>query len=787
MAPPAEVLPAEVLPAEVSPVEGPQATVTGELRRVSLADGDGTRTAISAVVTPDGDAVQVLSGDVADVPIGSTVTVTVDAAALDSAALEPDGGAAVSDLQVLEAAATVTDPAAEAAAVPAPRDVHVLSGLLPGQTPAAIDLAPVVAAVANASDYFSTSTGGTISLAVVSQRDAGTYAGWGDPATCDPDQVFALLDWAAQEAGIFPAAGSGKHAVIQTPSFAACADLGLIADVDDGGVVWLNGATGAGELDPWAVAQALGHTLGLGSSHARTDCVGLVDGRSPDCVDAHLGSAYDLMGWVLPPTGDHLGTPGPLNGAQLDVLGVLDAGNAVLSGGPATATLRPVGGLSGVRFYRAVAFGVTYYVELRAAVGPDADLGTTRRGCVGGVLDCTPAVFRPGVIIHRLDGDAPTIGSETFLVEAGAKTPRLPSDPPPFTLAPGRSVVTDQGGLEIGLAPTSPTGTAVVTVKDGPGAAVHIPFGNFESATATVGGVVVKGWALDRDIRVPSLLIVNVSEGLTHGSGMWLADSPRPDIARVFPEQGPLHGFDLRLPLAPGTHQVCVQVLDNGPKGNTNLGCRTVTWVAGGPPLGMLDKVEPVPGGVRVTGWALDPDTFETSYVLLEVAGRATYARADQPRPDVARFFPAYQEQRGFSTTLTTPPGTRTVCATAVNYGIGTHTSLGCRTVSVPSASPIGHLDGLTVSGGKVAFRGWAIDPDVPGAVTMWIDVDGRGLLTMFADQDRPDIGVVFPQAGPNHGFSGMATLPAGARNVCVWAINNARGSNVNLGCRPAR
>ena len=294
VAPPAEAPPAEGAPAKVSPVEGPQATVTGELRRVSLADVDGTRTAISAVVTPDGDAVQVLSGDVADVPIGSTVTVTIDAAALDAATLAPDGGAAVSDLQVVETpTATITGPAAEAAAAPAPRDVHLLSGLLPGQTPAAIDLAPVVAAVANASDYFSTSTGGEISLAVASQRDVGTFAGWGDPATCDPDQVFALLDWAAQEAGILPAAGSSKHAVIQTPSFAACADLGLIADIDDGGAVWVNGATGAGELDPWALAQALGHTLGLGSSHARMDCVGLVDGWSFDCVDADLGSAYD--------------------------------------------------------------------------------------------------------------------------------------------------------------------------------------------------------------------------------------------------------------------------------------------------------------------------------------------------------------------------------------------------------------------------------------------------------------------------------------------------------------
>ena len=761
--------------------DGPQTTITGELRRFVVADLEGKRTTLSAVVTADGDAVQVQSADVADVPGGSTVTVSVAAAALGVTALDVDGGAAVSDVQVLDAPASL-DRVAEIPAAPAPREVHLRSALLPGQTPAVIDLAQVNAAVVNASDYFSTSTAGKVSLAVVTQSDAGTFAGWGAPGTCSVDQAFGLLDWAAAQVGIVPVYGSGKHVVVQTPAYTECDELGMIMDIDDGGGIWINGATGAGELDPWVVAQALGHTLGLGSSHARMDCEGLVDGSAAECDTAYLGSAYDVMGLVLPQTGDHLGTPGPLNAAQLEVLALLDSTNAVWAIGPGTNTLQPVGGLTGVRFLRLAGVSdATYYVELRAAVGPDADLGATRLGCVGGVLDCTSAVFQPGVVIHRVDGDGATIGTETFLVEAAAQNPRNDNNAPPFVLAPGRSIVVEDGEFEIGVATSSPAGTATVTVKKGPGAAVHKPFGNYESVSATLGSVSLRGWAMDRDTRLSSYLWVSVgSKGQ-----VVRANEARADLTRFYPEQGAFHGFDVKLDAAPGTHSVCVTVINTGPGANTALGCRAVTVPASGPPIGVLDWVTAVQGGVTFAGWALDPDTLASSYVLVEAGGQATYALANQPRPDIARFFPAYGAAHGFAGMLKTAPGTQKVCATAVNYGSGTHTSLGCMTVTVPDASPFGQLEQAAISQGKFTFRGWAIDPDVEGPVTMWIDADGRGLRTVLANQSRPDVGAAFPQAGPNHGFSGVVDVPPGAKNICVWGINNAGGTNKSFGCRP--
>ena len=782
--PPVPAAPLTSTVATAPPVEGPQTTVTGELRRIVLGEVDGTRTAISAVVTADGDAVHVQSADVADVAVGSTVTVTVAATAVSSHALALDGGAAVSDVEVLDVPAA-EGRVAEIPAGPAPRDVHLMSALLPGQTPAAIDLAPVVAAVANASDYFSTSTGGAISLAVVSQRDAGTFTGWGDPATCEFEQVFGLLDWAAEQAGIFPAYGSGKHAVVQTPSFPGCDGLGMIMDTDDGGAVWVNGATGAGELDPWVVAQALGHTLGLGSSHARMDCEGLVDGSSTDCDSAYLGSAYDVMGLVLPQTGDHLGTPGPLNAAQLEVLGLLDSTNAIWAIGPGTNTLKPVGGLTGVRFLRIAGVSdATYYVELRAAVGPDADLGTTRLGCVGGILDCTPAVFQPGVIIHRVDGDAGTIGTETFLVEAAAQNPRYDNSPPPFVLAPGRSIVVEDGEFEIGVAATSPTGTATVTVKKGPGAAVHKPFGNFESATAVPGSVRVRGWAMDRDTRLSSYLWVSVgSKGQ-----VVRANAARADLTRFYPEQGAFHGIDVTLPGTAGQNTVCVTVINTGPGANTSLGCRTVT-VQSGSPIGNFEVARGTIDHIEVSGWALDPDTAASSYVWVEafdVTGRSVsqLVRATGDRPDIGRAFPGYGNAHGFSASLYPGEGTHRVCATAVNHAAGTNTPLGCRTVQVLGVHPVGNLDDIVWSPGFLTIVGWTMDPETTASIQVRLVVNRTTTYTVLANLPRADVGAIHPGYGVHHGFALKIPIPPGrGTQVCARGLNVGSGMDWDIGC----
>ena len=105
---------------------------------------------------------------------------------------------------------------------------------------------------------------------------------------------------------------------------------------------------------------------------------------------------------------------------------------------------------------------------------------------------------------------------------------------------------------------------------------------------------------------------------------------------------------------------------------------------------------------------------------------------------------------------------------------------------STPASNPTGSLDSVTTSSTGERIRGWALDRDTTDPVRVHVYVDGRATLSAAADAPRPDVGAAFPGYGDDHGFDLRLTLPDGAREVCVWAINAAGsgGSNVKLGCR---
>jgi hypothetical protein len=210
------------------------------------------------------------------------------------------------------------------------------------------------------------------------------------------------------------------------------------------------------------------------------------------------------------------------------------------------------------------------------------------------------------------------------------------------------------------------------------------PIGNVDAARQHGPGTVrVAGWALDPDTAAPIgvHLYVNGRWG-----GALSADQPRPDVGAVFPAWGPNHGWSALVPLGAGTHQICAFGINVG-AGSSNplLGCRTVT-VASGTPVGKLEAITRPSGGLGVQGWALDPDTTAPIPVHLYINGRWGGALvADQARPDIARLWPGFGEQHGFSTNLATlGPGTHTVCAYALNVGAGSiNPSLGCLAVTV--------------------------------------------------------------------------------------------------------
>jgi hypothetical protein len=108
-----------------------------------------------------------------------------------------------------------------------------------------------------------------------------------------------------------------------------------------------------------------------------------------------------------------------------------------------------------------------------------------------------------------------------------------------------------------------------------------------------------------------------------------------------------------------------------------------------GQPIGTLDSVTVRPGAVEISGWAIDPDQVPSIPVHLYVDGAAMEVTANTARPDVADAYPLYKNaSHGFNAVLVASPGTRKVCAYAINVsGTCFNALLGCKTVTVPAAS----------------------------------------------------------------------------------------------------
>ncbi|SDZ41229.1 hypothetical protein SAMN05216554_3679 [Herbiconiux ginsengi] len=314
------------------------------------------------------------------------------------------------------------------------------------------------------------------------------------------------------------------------------------------------------------------------------------------------------------------------------------------------------------------------------------------------------------------------------------------------------------------------------------------PFGNFESAQLNGTTVSLSGWAIDPDAAASIPVHVYVNGGW---GGAFTASAPRPDVAAAYPDYGSAHGFVIPAVKVPvGTSTVCVYGLDvGGPVINSQLGCRTVS-TGSGPPKGTIDSVTSAPGSIAVAGWALDPDTDAPVDVHVYVDnGWGGLTSASVSRPDVGRVFPGYGDKHGYSLTFKAVAGNHTVCAYAINLGPGVgNPQLGCRAVSVPGGDPFGNFEQVTRSGTKVTVQGWTIDPDTTGPleVHFYVDTGWGGIVT--ANANRADVGRVYPAYGAQHGFAGTVNAPAGAKQVCAYAINVGSGtSNPKLGCIPIK
>lgn len=306
------------------------------------------------------------------------------------------------------------------------------------------------------------------------------------------------------------------------------------------------------------------------------------------------------------------------------------------------------------------------------------------------------------------------------------------------------------------------------------------PIGHLDGVAAQPDGIRVWGWAIDPDNPWGGAGVLVTIDATRHTISTGVR---RPDVY-FLPDSPQTYGFDDVLPAAAGRHQVCATALNTyGAGADRPLGCLGVTT---GSPLGHLDTVAPGTDTIRLTGWALDPDTAAPIYVWVTIDGTGRHLRASESRADVGRAYPAYGPSHGFGAVLSSAPGRHQVCVTASNVGPGAHTALGCRIVNVTSAaSPRGNWEVLStgVDGSGIHVTGWALDPDTSASIYVWVTVDGVG-RHLYADQPRPDVADAFPGYGAAHGFDGTISASASSHRVCVTASNVGPGAHTSLGCR---
>ena len=317
-----------------------------------------------------------------------------------------------------------------------------------------------------------------------------------------------------------------------------------------------------------------------------------------------------------------------------------------------------------------------------------------------------------------------------------------------------------------------------------PGPPPGSPFGTVDTVERRPGGVLVRGWAIDPDTKKP-IKIRTYADG-KHRETL-TADGKSTDVSRQFPGRGDEHRFATMVPVHAGEHRICV-FGDNVSRGKDQaLDCRLVDVSSN--PRGSLDVLRQQPGGVRVAGWALDPDTTDSVPVHVYVDGKLVEAvTADQKRPDVATTHRGYGAAHGFALDVPVRSGGKhKVCVYALNVGEGdSHATLGCQQMDLRT-SPYGQWEDVALHSDGMHVGGWAVDGDTNVPVWVHAYVDGRLAKAVWSSRARPDVGSAVVGYGVFHGFEAVVPWPKDGKHhrICLYALNAGEGSgHPALDCR---
>lgn len=304
-----------------------------------------------------------------------------------------------------------------------------------------------------------------------------------------------------------------------------------------------------------------------------------------------------------------------------------------------------------------------------------------------------------------------------------------------------------------------------------------------EASSTVPGKLKIRGWTADPDTIAP-LRVHLYLDGKPLTS--FTADQTKAGLDKALPGYGDDHAILFTRSSVPaGKHQLCIIAINVGPGGNSNV-CTTFQTPTGPPKVRIESGSSPTLGSLRVSGYAVDPDTVQPIGVTYTVDGKKVQTgTADQVSDTAAKAFPGYYSKHGFQATLTgIGPGKHTVCVVGTNVGGGSNANA-CSTVAMTSGNPVLLLDEVSSPGtGQVKVRGWAIDPDTASPIQVHVYLNGAGAKSLTANQAKASLATVYGGYGANHAFSTTLTGKAsGSTQVCVYAMNTGAGSNTTL-CR---
>jgi hypothetical protein len=302
------------------------------------------------------------------------------------------------------------------------------------------------------------------------------------------------------------------------------------------------------------------------------------------------------------------------------------------------------------------------------------------------------------------------------------------------------------------------------------------PLGVIDPLTSGIGKVTASGWLLDPDTTDPIWVHFYLDGVMVKGI---LADQPRSDLG-VYDSFGD-KGFSTDLPASPGRHNLCVYALNVGSGSTVQAACRQID--VGGSPKGVLENGQPGFGTIGAWGWGYDPDTADSAAVHIYVDGQMRGGfMADVPRPDLTSIPSAYGVLHGFGAIVPAAPGGHEVCVYLLNSGYGQNNLLGCFQ-TVVSGDPVAAVENIQPVSGGLGVWGFAVDPDATGPTMVNVYMDDVLVSTVPASTPRSDLGPRFPGYGDGHAFGAEFPAAAGSHKICVTAVNQGAGGDLQLGC----